>query len=391
VRVFVFSIVFFSCGCLNEPNAVGIDLLPTSDYPLVKSDTVYANSDSLAYAFITSEVDSRMFVGNYQSYTAWSFVEFGFTGFDSYKSLPILAVKLRMKANYSFGGSASPLGVQLFATTQNWHSDSLMVDSLLSNPTAYYRNPVIGSTSAIASDTSWFEVPISDTAIVRRSIIQEANGLGDGVLLQPLSINGIKGFVSGNVQSVDERPKIAVTFDSMGVQVTREVSATKSRSLTHISSANLVQNSNLLYLQNGVAYRQYLGFDLSGIPIGSSISKANLEITLDSAASARNSYGSDSLVSYYLSNDNLPASTSLKVSTKKTSSGKHVYNVEVARYVQNWLIPIVTQRRLLLLGFSERTTLDRFAFYGKSWPDKTLRPRIIITYTPPPQHRSATP
>jgi hypothetical protein len=401
VRVFVYFPLLLVIGCLNEPDAVGFNLLPDTDNPSLsrRTDTVYANTDSLAFTLINSESDSRMFVGNYQSstaqnYLAWSFVEFAFGPFDSLKNDLILNSKIRLKANYSFGGSsASPLAMELYRATEQWHSDSLTLLSVQANRPNYAGNDTVGSRRyTVSDDTSWFEIDISDTSIVRQSIIQGSAGLGYGLLIQPQPLNmiGIKGFVSGNVTLNDERPKLAITFIHLGDTVTQEVSAGKSRSLVHVPS-NELQSSNLFYLQNGVAYRQYLGFDMSKIPIASSISSANFEITLNPDSSKKNNYGQDSLVSLFVGNDNSPVITSSKYSTTSTSSGNRVYRFEVVRYIQNWLLPTATQRRLVLFGYSERTTLDRFAFYGKSWlPDSLrLRPKIIITYTPPPQHRSA--
>ncbi len=386
MRISVFPLLILLYGCLNEPDSAGIETLPPSDYPQIKVDTVYCNSDSLAYTFINSTFDSRMFLGNAGNYVAWSFVEFGFTPFELYKSLPILSVKLRLKTNYSFGGGAAPLSVQLFPATQNWHSDSLMFDSLQANATAYY-DPAkqIGGASSSPADTDWYEIAISDTQLVRQSITQESAGLSYGILIKPVSTTDIKGFESGNISSDGNRPALTMTFDSLGTPVNVEITANQSRSLVHIPQANLVTDNRLLFVQNGVSYREYLGFDLSKIPISSSISKAELELTLDSAASLRNAYGKDSVISAYVANDNSLVSSSQKITTSTSDGGEKVYRLALVTYVQNWIRPAATQHRLALYGFAERTTLDRFAFYGGTWANPALRPRLIVTYTPPPQ------
>ncbi|MEK6649764.1 MAG: hypothetical protein AABY75_02210, partial [Bacteroidota bacterium] len=133
-----------------------------------------------------------------------------------------------------------------------------------------------------------------------------------------------------------------------------------------------------MYVQAGVSYRGTVTFDLSLLPRPVSVSECLLELTLDSAASARGN-GPDSLYAFYMESNDRVEKLSGVTSDRHTVNGRPVYTFGIPLYAQQWL-RTGTSPRVVLAAFAENTTFDRFVFHGTA-ASIDLRPRLIVTYS----------
>ncbi|HLF19774.1 MAG TPA: hypothetical protein VI704_03195, partial [Bacteroidota bacterium] len=352
-------------GCTEDPNPVGGSLLPITDQPVIKIDTLYPSSHSVSRGLVNSSFSSRIMIGKYLSYESWGMVKFSLP--DTLANASITDAKITFRAGYYFQDTLVPseLSFRAFRALKGWLGDSLTLDSL--NQGGYYDpTPVSPSFSAIVGDTDDVQFSI-DTTMVRVwfANIPDTTQVNNGIMLQPTNTNVIKGFRSfSNSNASEVRPKLTVQYVKNGVSGSVSINAGVSRFLANIDYANLVQNSDRIYVQAGVAYNGYLKFvSTDPVPSKASIHKAELEIVLDPGLSRLNTFTIDSLVTYYVGTAGIDFSVPPTLSETDTGSGQKLYRFQIQQYVQRWVRG--STGSIALYTFSEIEVLDLFTFHGE--------------------------
>ncbi len=378
-------------GCANDPNPVGLGILPKTDSPLITTDTLYATAHATSRALILtmhgdgrvySWIADRLMVGKTQNIEANAFMMFSSIP-DTLIGASITSATVQLKSVYSFGDPLAPVAFTAYRALASWRGDSLSYDSLTQRPSDYYSPiPVSQTISQSVLDTTSLQFSI-DTAMVRQwfSVAIDSGNINQGIILRPSNGAVIKGFASDNAIDLNARPKLIVTYvNKNGVPGTYTDSIGFSKYIAFISSPNLVQDPSLMYVQAGVSYRGSIDFDISTLPNPSVIHRAELELTLNAAGSSSNNYTRDSLFAFFVTDDGLITTTSATLSSKTTSTGSPIYSFSLGSYVQRWE-RTGTLRRIAVGAFGENDTFDRFAFQGSS-SALAIKPRLIVTYSP---------
>lgn len=375
----------FAAGCMNDPSPTGIGLLPPSDFPFVRRDTLFATTHATSRFLVNTIAVDRMLVGTYGNYQSWSLLRF--SGFpDSVvgplSGVTVLDAKLKIRGAYHFGDSLGALAFTAYRATGYWRGDSLTYDSLTLRSNDYYSPIPVSPTFVAPTGDSTASVVQIDTAMVSQWLTTNTDSgfVNQGILLKPSPSQRIQGFSSFYAADANARPKLIVTIRKNGVVGTFSDSIGVAKFVSYIGDASLKTDPNLLYIQNGVAYRGFLNFDLSKIPRPSSVLRADLELTLNPAASKFNSYKRDSLYVYYVNGDGSTNTASYAICQAYDTGGHHVYRFSIVSYVQLWLRTLVVNG-VVIGGFTEMSTFDLFALYG-STGSADVRPRLVVTYSP---------
>ncbi|MEK7670412.1 MAG: hypothetical protein AAB330_04135 [Bacteroidota bacterium] len=369
-------------ACMDDPNPVGGSLLPPSDLPIIKIDTMYPSSHSTSATRYLTISATRLMLGKFQNYESWALI--GFTLPESLRVavIKINDAKIQLRANYHFGDSLSPLSFIAHRALKSLSGDSLTLDSL--NAGGYYDpNPVSSPFNSIIGDTDKIQFSI-DTAMVRSWFVNFPDTVSAnlGVVFRPTNTNVIKGFMSFSESNPTAlRPQLIIQYTKGSDTGSVAISAGGARFIADISYQNLVQNLDLVYVQSGVSYLGFLNFlNTNPIPAKASIHRAQLELTLNPGASRFNSYTVDSLVVFFVDAFGINPLAPTDISESKVVAGQKVYAFDIQQYIQGW-VRGSPDRSVAIQAYSFRETLDLFVFYGEN-SGAALKPRVVVTYSP---------
>lgn len=140
-----------------------------------------------------------------------------------------------------------------------------------------------------------------------------------------------------------------------------------------------------IYLEGGYALRGTVFFDLSALPKEIAISKAILELTIDTQSSIDGVPASDSLFVHILKDSTaktLADSSSILLLTRKDNK----FTGDISSIVQIWNAELLLDGEKLenqginLTLFDEYSSVARIVLYGSKEQNVSLRPRLTIYY-----------
>ncbi|MFQ5797463.1 MAG: DNRLRE domain-containing protein [Bacteroidota bacterium] len=358
-----------SLSCSDEPNAVGIGVLPPDD--LVSIDTVVIReATSVTFKQFISPNDRSLLIGTYRGYEARTLIRF--------PSLPdtlgdVLSTSLHMKPIYTFGDSTTSLRFTVHKILIPWGETTATWDSVTAG--SFYEATPHGDFAQIVSDTTGIQVPL-DTTLV--------NGVDQfGILLLPeAGLSIIKGFASFQSNQPILRPRLETIYERNG---RRDTITTNDSLDLYVANVDLEVGANpeLMYVQAGVSYRSRLRFDLSAIPVNAIVHNATLELTINRSESEPQQRGADSLLLVYHVSD---SSTNEFESTRGerglgVQGNPDLVTVNVTNSVQRWVLGESNQG-VLLRALAELSQLDLIAIFSPRASEGNNRPRLTVTYSP---------
>jgi hypothetical protein len=362
-------------GCSDDPNAVGLNMLPPKDVLKIDSAETRATSDT-TFLYRTSGSSTRLLLGSYQNLRARMLLQFA-----GFSAIPVNAIidsaTLNFNISYRFKASTRNfLAFEVHKMLRGWSEQTFTWDS--SDVPGTYRS---------TSDTIFENfITIQDTIVSLRidnlvhEWIQSGNNSPEGVIFIPdtISTNIVLGISNDAVSTV---PTLTVAYHSPSdTTLTLKLSPLQS---TSVGNGNPPVSSTMRYIQAGVAYRALLRFDslVSVVPSKVSVLQATLEIATDTVSSIFNDVSHDSILVYLLK-DNTPPYTNEVLGTlciPAYNGVQKIFRSDIRNMVQQW----VTQGPnygIAIRTFNEFTSLDRVALYNsKAAP--SLKPKLKIVYT----------
>ncbi len=370
-------------GCTEDPTSVGAKLLPSTDFPVVHRDTLYAVSHRSTKAFIVTQFADQMMLGSYQTYQAWAALKFH-TFPDTMLGATITSATLQLRSSYRTGDSLAPFAFSVYEAVASIMRDSLTMDSLTLRPLAYHKASPVTSVSGIGpGDTLTFSFSIPDTAMLNRWFSTKADTISGnfGLLLMPTSTGMIRGLSTMYAADAAFRPTLTVKYTKGGVSGTYSHQVDSTRYFTTVDEAALLSDPSLITVQNGISYRGFATFDLSRIPNPSLVSLATFDFTQNPGASRLTWLSHDSLYAGIVNTDGTLSSAVYRLSDLVADSlGRIHYQFNATAFVQAWMKNGALPRTVSLSGFDETGTLDLYSIYGSTAP-MGARPRLIITYS----------
>ncbi|MBI3788519.1 MAG: DNRLRE domain-containing protein [Ignavibacteriales bacterium] len=368
----VLIIVLFLSGCSEDPNPVGLGLLPKSDYIKIDTTTFFATQSSSQRWHPVSS--NRLLIGKYKDVESWGI--FRFVGIpDTLQKKQFVSAQLMLRANYHFGDSLAPFSVAAHQVYSTW-GDSLTLDSLKA-ANFYNATPMSQSSVTSIGDTDFFYVSI-DTNLVRKWIT--TGGDSAGVLLRPTNSNVVKGFGSGNNTEQVQWPKLMLRVFRTGSTAIDTVLLTGSvaRFAAGIANTTWASDSAQMYVRNGLSYRGIAKFDVSSLPRHAAIHRAILEVTLNRSLSQLNSFSADSLYAYFVAEGKI-LDASYILSERSDVNGFHRFSFSIGPFVQQW-VRSAEDHSIAIGGYTETNAVDVFALYGSA-AAAGLKPKLTVIYS----------
>ena len=370
--------VLFIAGCAETPTTVGAKLLPNGD--LLRLDTIVVSATRSYNGTVlpATSISPRVLVGNVDNIQCWGIYRFSLLP-DSIKSIPIVSAELDLRTIYHFGDSLAPFSMTVHQILMNWATDSLTIDSLKA-PGFYRSSPSGVWNSGSIGDTSRLTIPLDTTMIRSWGTLNDTTLNNFGVLLRPTNNGVVKGFGSFMVSDPALGPKLLLRLrNAAGTIDTLSLTVGGQRYVTTGLNSAWASDSTHLWVQNGVANRGYVEFDVSAIPLHAAVHKATLELTLDAQRSKFNYFTADSAYVYFTGDDGSTLSYIVGIGTPAQVGTSKVYQFPVGAFVQRWVRGSVL-KRMAIAGFDENFALDLFSFHGAQ-STKAVKPKLTIIYS----------
>jgi len=358
-------------ACVNEPGTVGSGIIPASD--LTQADTL-ALSATRSYG-LSSVSDSLTLplviaVGKTANLEAWGLVMFD--GFASvFDSIAVQSVELRLRATYHLGDSLGQFSLAVRKALASWQGSTFKYSDL--RQPGFYEEPARSThTLGAIGDTADIVIPL-DTALVNEWFKTDSTNPNFGIVLEPTNTTVIKGFVTPQLYVIYQHPDSS-TADT----VTFSAPVGDYRFVAAAADTTFLQDSTLIQVRGGAAYRGIAEFDIAALPRFSAIHRALLEVFADAPGSDFSSAVSDSLIALFSDELGLVARIEA-VSEVSEGTGQKIYTFNITSFTQLWVqgfgIP-----RIGLRTYNERNGVDGFSVHGAAATD-SLRPRLRIIYS----------
>ncbi|MBP1691120.1 MAG: hypothetical protein H6Q32_472, partial [Bacteroidetes bacterium] len=228
-----------------------------------------------------------------------------------------------------------------------------------------------------------------DTAMVREWLRTPGTDNTDtkyGIVLVPSAgANVVRGFHSFEADSTSYIP----TLEIIAVNAAGTVRDTTSYSLgvdTFFgNNENVMNRSDLFYLQAGILYRSHLVVDVSAIPKGSTIHLAELLMERDPLTSKLNRFSGDQTFAAHLAlTDSAKGGFQSSATSGAVKSGTtDTYAADIRTAVQTWVRGPNYGLILRVAGDQEFQSFDLLTFYNATAANLQQRPRVRIVYSVP--------
>lgn len=370
---------FYSCK--TEPTDLGLNFIDPDDTTATfvldsQADTMRISNTNYK-KFINTFGSDFIMIGKYNGYETRSFVEF-FNIPSDYDSATVLSANVVMKYNkYAFQDSNGTVGFNIYKLNKNFTLGSITWDSV---STSDIDNVSQGNYTGNPTDTAAFNINLNNTLIkdwLEYAADTNYSVKNNGIALLPdNSSTTIKGF---NSSFINNNPfKIRATVLKNGDTTTLEF--TQSNSVWFCNAPSSILSPDMITLQNGVAYKNLMTFDLSKLPSNVIINEATVTLTLNSGSSFI-SNNPDKRLRIFMAGDTINYRDTLSSILSVQPNGNS-YSFTVNGFFQFWNNKTYQNLGLIITSVNEPANLDKFVFYGSNFPDVTLVPRLKIRYTP---------
>lgn len=377
LAVVIASLSFYSCeeqisdlgqNFINPDDTLGTLLLDS------KTDSLTISVNNFKQ-YINTFNSNFMMIGNYQDWEARSILRFNNISSD-YDSATVLSARIIMKyGDYFFRDSLGSVAFDVLKLNNRKTLNTITNDSITAGD---IDNVVQGSFSGSPVDSAQISIDLN-TQLAKDWLEYEADTSysvkNNGVIMIPTGGNTIKGFFSsGTDESLRPALEIIVTKNS----VTDTLVFNQSESVFLSDAPSSVILPDRIYLQSGVAFRSIVNFGLSKLPPNVIINDALLTLTLDTANSYLSPVSDQRLVAAMIT-DSVNKKDSLGFITLNRVGNE--YSIRFILIMQNWNSGFNPNLGLALRNVSETSTMDVFSFFGPTYSDTSVVPRLRIRYT----------
>ncbi len=367
-------------SCANDPNDLGLNYISSNDtigvrYLDSQSDTISITSTNYRN-YINNYLADLLLTGKYQNYDSKALLKFYNLPTDKDSAKIISAVLTLRYGNYYFREKTGLTDFNVYSVLSNLNYTTITYDSVSSSD---FGTTALGNYNGVVADSSsisltlnnnlvkdWFEVAADTSYPVKN------NGIA---LIPNMSSSVIKGFYLIN-NDPDLIPTVRVVLSKNNVTDTVIVNASVGLSLSNAPSSIIPADRFLL--QNGIAYRNILKFDLTKLPPNVIINNASLQFTLDKSSSFI-SDNTDKRIVIGMVTDSVSRKDSIYNNASLLDTVTYLVNLNSV--FQRWNSNIMPNLGLTFKNIYELQNLDNFAIYSPSAADISKRPRLKITYT----------
>ena len=376
-------IAAITIGCSDDPNAVGIALLPSSDRITIDTLTIRSSSSATDTARVQG-ISTNLLLGKYNHLEARTLLEFDGIPTDKPKATIDTAL-LTLHVNYRFMDSSGSIAINLYHLLLTWSSSTLTWDSLTEN--TYYQTTTKPDTTFYSSVQAGDSILTVNIRPVVAAWFLAENSTPPAVILVPDPLANLKfvlGFSNFVNNGGDFRPSLKITYHDSTAADTTTFTLAPSQQL-FVANSKLPVPKDTMYVQAGIAYRGQVWYPDSLFRTGSplknaSVTKAVMTVYLNAPASLRNAY-TDNVIEARLALDSTsqPKVGSLYTQGTPNQNDSTMFTFDARIFIQQWLAGTPNYGIVLRAG-NEYASFDGFKFYGAR-SDSAHRPTLKVTYT----------
>ena len=379
VIIIIITTTFYSCE--NNPNDLGIQYVPADDTTGVyfldsEIDTMNITSNNYKLS-VNDYLANIMLVGKYQSYDSKTLLKFYQIPTDL-DSSTIVSASLKLRySNYYFKDKTGLTDFNVYKVISDLNYATITADSISPSD---FGSKTLGNYSGVVADSASISFPLENNLIkdwleyaADTSYINKNYGIA---MFPNFSSTTIKGFYLLN-DDVNYIPTINVIFTKNGMTDTLVLNTSLAVSINDAPLTSISPGTFLL--QNGIAFRSILNFDLTKLPSNIIINNALLQFTTDKA----NSFISENAVKSMIIGmvtDSVNKKDSVFNDAFLLDS--IVYSVSLNSVFQRWSNGVMPNLGITIRNIEERKNIDNYSIFSPTAADITKRPRLKITYTP---------
>jgi hypothetical protein len=325
-------------------------------------------------------------LGASDGYTALLPLAFFSAAFPVRDSVLVESATLTLKAVTWTGDSTAPFGFTVHRILRNWSQTEITWDSVQSG--FYDPVNVYGTYEAGAAPDTHNVVVDLDTALVRAWLQPSTDTTTTkfGIILIPTAttniVRGFEGFESFPDSVLPRLEIIAVNVAG----TTRDTSSFNLGVDTFVGNIeNLNTDPGLVYAQAGVVYRTTVHFDVSFVPRGAIINRAEMQLVRDPLTTRLTKFTSDTVVSPHVilsASDNTVFEIDRSSAFGRRKEGtSNVFAFSVPQAVQFWIQGTNYGLLLKTVTGPETGTFELYTFFSHAAADSATLPRMQILYT----------
>ena len=351
----------------------------------VHDTTVFASSTSSFKAFIPMDGKLNL-LGKSDEYTALLPMAFYGALFPVRDTVLVESATLKLKAVTWSGDSTAPFGFTVHRILRNWNQSTVTWDSV---QTGFYDAGVTHGSyaSGAAPDTHTVTVDL-DTALVRAWLQPSTDTTTTkfGIILVPTaSTNIVRGFEGFESSPDSVLPTLEIVATNVA-GTTRDTSVFTQGVDTFAGNRdNLITDPGLLYAHAGIVYRSTLQFDVSFIPRGAIVNKAEMQLVLDPATTRLTRFTADTVVSPHIllssSGSSVFESDRPSAYGRRKEGTSNIFTFSVPHAVQFWLLGANYGLLLKTVTGPETGTTELYTFFSHAASDSSTLPRMQILYS----------
>lgn len=381
LRLLILPVIFIFYSCSDSPGLVGVDLLNPGDLIELKE----TNCDSLPqsssnfYGDIQTGSASLVMLGNYNSVDCSFFARFDFNYLEDTLLTDLLdgditinSATISMVSVYTVGEGSGTFDYTAHEITNDWGWTTFTKDSL----TKFTFNTADISSNKTVEDDSLYTFRI-DNAVALNWLVSEADSsYNKGLYIKPTAgLNKIVGF---NCAS-SSYPAVTITIAYEKPGVYKDTLYYDASNYLYIANKqNSIPVDENIYIQGGLPIRSKLKINIPDLPATSKINKADLELTIDTAASKYGDPTYASLKAYLLTSENEIEYDSTTYIVLYKSDG--IFSGNIASYVQRW-VNGEANYGLLISDLYEEEDVDSWVLKGSSASILEEKPKLKIIYS----------
>ncbi|MFA7359903.1 MAG: hypothetical protein WC139_02585 [Candidatus Kapaibacterium sp.] len=372
-------------SCENNPNDLGLEFIVSDT---LNTKLLDSNKDSILItnnnfkSYVNTFPSPYMLVGSYQqngaTYTSRAFVRtLGVS--DSYAGATVLSARIKINyASYDYRDSTGTVGFNLYSLLNQYNFTTITKDSISD---ASIGTTVLGSYNGTVTDTNSIYIPFD--IVTAKNWLEYAADTNYaqknyGLALVPnASSNTIKGF-GGYYNGVSNlTPQVIIVANK------NSVTDTLSYPLENISFPDVINPyipADRIVVQNGISFNSIINFNLAKVPPRVIINDAYLRLKIDLSNSSLKSISSKTMQFSMMTDTSTKTNDGTAYETLLEDS--MTVSIHLTPYFQKWNYGTAVNYGVLLRNVYNVLNLDRFIFYGPGVQDTTLRPKLLIRYTP---------
>lgn len=378
----IITLFLFINGCENNLSDEGLNYISGDTIGTILLDSQIDSmniTSSNFIKYINNYSSANMMVGKYSDYESKSLLRF--SGFPvNYDTVTVLSAKLKLRYKKVFyQDSLGVTSFNIYRVNKYYDFTTLTYDKFYNE----IGTEILGTYTGTPTDTTEISITLNNQTVLDWFKYAHDTNYANknyGIILVP---NGnsttIKSFYSyQNVNSYYYYiPNLTtiVSFPSGG-QDTNVFNGSESVSLHYVPQVMNIPGRFII--QNGIAIKDILKFDLSKLPGKVIINQVLLELKVDWENSFYSSGSDTRLIGNMLISDTL---TTDGVNYYSVRSDTNTYSLYLTVAFQKLSNGAYSNLGFLFKNIYDYSNLDRYVFYGPDYSDVTKRPRLKIRYT----------